>query len=224
MTSVGITEVLGLFDVVAVAPKTAYMEMFTVYWGRTWWVRLLGRNHLVRSSDRLETCVAALAVIAAIVAIPFAAAFGSAVGESRFSTYVEQARARHQTGATALETATLHAQVYSQSYTVRAKWAAAGSVHRATVSAPGMVRAGEKFDIWIDDQGGIANPPTPPSEAATEAVGWGVLSWSAGLLACSAVLYGLHRGLDRARYADWDRELDALAGNDGGRARQEPGS
>lgn len=224
MTSVGVTEVLGLFDVVAVAPKTAYMDTFTVDWGRTWWVRLLGRNSLVRSSDRLETCAAALAVIAVIVAIPFAAAFGSRVGDARFSAYVEQAHSRHHTGATALESATLHAQVYSESYTVRAQWAAAGSVHRGTVSAPDMVRAGDKFDIWVDDQGGLTSPPTPPSEAATEAVGWGVLVWSAGLLGCLVVLYGLHRRLNRARYADWDRELDALAGNDGGRAHHEPGS
>ncbi len=194
------------------------MEMFTVDWGRSWLVRLLGRNPLVRSTDRWETFAATLAVIAVITAVPIAAAFGTAMKDSRSAVYAQQALNRHETPATALENATLNAQVYTQTFHVRARWAAAGTVHVGTVSAPAMVHPGDRIDIWTDESGSLSRPPIPVGSAGTEAVGWAVLSWMvvAGVVATG--LYGLHRTFNRARYAGWDHDLDSLAGNDGGRA------
>jgi hypothetical protein len=196
------------------------MEMFTLDWGRSWFLRLIGRNQLVRSSDRLETLVATLAAIAVFVAVPIAAAFGTSVKEARSSVYAQQALSRHETSATAVESAAVHPQMYTQTFDVRARWAVAGTVHVGTVSVPGMVNAGDQFRIWTDWSGNYTKAPTPTSEAATQATGWAALLWMAVVGAAVAAVYGLHQRLERTRYSEWDRELDSLAGNDGGRATQ----
>jgi len=197
------------------------MDTFTLDWGRSSIVRLLGRNQLVRSSDRLETFAVALAAIAVLVAVPFAAAFGTSVKEARSLTYARQAVSRHETTAMALEDARLHVQLDSQTFDVKARWSAEDGIHVGTVSVPDVVRAGDRFDIWIDADGNNANSPTPPSRAATEAVGSAALSWIAVAAVAAAGVCVLRRMLDRARYADWDRDLNSLAGNDGGRANHE---
>ena len=46
------------------------MQTFTIGLGRDWWVRLLGRNPLVRSRDRIEVMVLSLAVLLTVVAVP----------------------------------------------------------------------------------------------------------------------------------------------------------
>ena len=53
------------------------MQTFTIGLGRGWWVRLLGRNPLVRSSDRIEVMVLSLAVLLTVVAVPVAGAIGT---------------------------------------------------------------------------------------------------------------------------------------------------
>ncbi|SBS70434.1 putative conserved transmembrane protein [uncultured Mycobacterium sp.] len=194
------------------------MEWYTIGWGRTWLVRLFGRNELLRRSDRVEALVAMLAAIVVVVAIPVAAAFGTSVKENRAAVYAHQVLSRHETTAIAVGNATPHAHAYSQTFDVPARWAAAGAVHLATVPVPKMAHAGDQIPIWTDDSGGYAAPPTPTSYAATEAAGCAVLSWLAAAVVIAAGGYGLHYRLNRSRYAAWDRELKSLAGDDGGRA------
>ncbi|CAN5852651.1 membrane protein [soil metagenome] len=194
------------------------METFTLDWGRGWLVRLFGRNQLVRRSDRIEALGVTLAVIAVMIAIPIAAAFGTWVEDARASVYVQQAVSRHQTTATAIENATLHVQVYSQTLEVQARWAADRRVHVGTVTPPETVRAGDRFDIWVDENGNHVTAPTPPSQAASDAIGSSVLLWLTVTTTLAAAVYGLHWKLNRTRYSEWDRDLDSLAGNDGGRS------
>jgi hypothetical protein len=201
--------------------ETMDMDTFTLGWGRSWVVRLLGRNQLVRSSDRVESFAVALAVIVVAVAVPFAAAFGTSVKEVRSLTYARQEVSRHQTTASAIADARLHEQLNRESFDVKARWSAVDGVHVGTVSVPDMVRAGDRFDIWIDANGNAAEPPTPRSRAAAEAVGWAALSWIAVAAVVAAGVHALRRRLNIARYADWDRYLNSLAGNDGGRANHE---
>ena len=59
------------------------MQTFTIGLGRGWWVRLLGRNPLVRSSDRIEVMVLSLAVLLTVVAVPVAGAIGTSVYDAR---------------------------------------------------------------------------------------------------------------------------------------------
>jgi len=196
------------------------METFTFDWVRGWLARLCGRNELVRRSDRLETRVMALAATAAMFAVPVIAAFGTSVKDARTSVYVEQAHSRHQATATALENATLHVQVYSQTLEVPAQWPTEGRVHVATVTPPDMVRAGDRFAIWVDKSGNHVEAPSLLSQAVSDAIGSATLLWLTMTGALAGAVYLLRRKLNRSRYREWDRELISLAGNDGGRANR----
>ncbi|MDX1890809.1 hypothetical protein [Mycolicibacterium sp. 050158] len=197
------------------------MDTWTFDWGRDWLARLLGRNPLVRPSDRLESIVAVLALFAVVVTIPLAAAVGTSVKEARAAVYAQQAVTRHQVTATALQDSRLHGQVTAPTFDLTARWLSADGVHVGTVQVPDVVRAGTQFATWVDERGDATAAPPPPGRAATEAVAWAALSWLVAAVAIAAAVLALHRGLDRARYADWDRDLRALAGNDDGRASRE---
>lgn len=197
------------------------MDTFTPTWGRGWVARLLGRNELVRRSDRMETLAAAVVASALLLAIPFVAAFGTAIKESRSLAYAEQAVARRQVSGTALTDARLHVLGGGQVFDVPTRWIADDGVHVDAVTVPDMVRAGESVDVWIDRNGNDVGAPTPSGRAATEAVGWAALSWIVLAAVSTAALFGLRRSMNRARYATWDRELLSLTGNDGGRAERE---
>ena len=77
------------------------MDTFTVRLPR-WPVllRLLGRDSLVRTIDRIEALVLALAVAVSLLAAPIAAAVGTAVYDSSRHLYAEQADTRHTVVAT----------------------------------------------------------------------------------------------------------------------------
>ena len=194
------------------------VDTFTLDWGRRCIARLLGRNQLVRPGDRWEMLAVALVVSALLLAIPVVAALGTAIKESRSHAYADQATTRQQTSGTALADARLHVRGDSQTFDVETRWSAGDGVHVGTVAVPDMVRVGDHVDVWIDRNGNHVGAPSPPGQAAAEAVGWAVLSWMALAGVSTAGLFILHRALNRARYAAWDRELIALAGNGGGRA------
>ncbi|MCV7229599.1 Rv1733c family protein [Mycolicibacterium komossense] len=193
------------------------MEFFTLDWGRSWLARLFGRNALVRNSDRLEALIIALAVVAVIVAIPVAAGFGTSVKESRSTAYAQQALSRHRVTATALENAELHAQIYTQTFSVQARWAAAGAIHVGNIPAPEMVHVGDRLVIWTDDSGNYAKNPIDPRQAVADAIGWAAFTWMSFTAILAIAVYGLRRNLRHTRFSQWDRELDALVGDGGGR-------
>lgn len=198
------------------------MDTFTLGWGRGWWVRLTGGNPLVRNGDRAEAICIALAAVVLTMAVPVVAALGTSVHDNRSALYAQQALSRHTTTATALADARLHVGVNSQTFDVKAQWSAEGVMHFGTIPAPGMVRAGEHVDMWIDDRGNHVAAAASPSRAATEAVGWSALSWMALAAAVIGAVYGLRRKLRGIRYAEWDRELESLVTNRGERANQDP--
>lgn len=194
------------------------MDTFTLGWGRGCAARLLGRNPLVRRGDRWETLAAVLAVSVVVLAIPFVAAFGTAMNESRSQAYAQEAITRQQTSGTAVADARLHVRGDLQTFDVETRWIADHGIRVGTVAVPDMVQRGDHVDVWVDRNGNQVGAPPPAGQAALEAVGWAVLSWLGLAVASTAGLTVLRRVLNRARYAAWDRELISLAGNDDGRA------
>jgi len=57
---------------------------------------LFRRNPLLRASDRIAALAIALAVTVSVLAIPFAAAVGTAVHDSRRAAYAQQHHSRHR--------------------------------------------------------------------------------------------------------------------------------
>ena len=54
-------------------------------------LRLLGRDPLVRTTDRIQALVSVLTVVVTLLAAPIAAAIGTAVHDSRRDVYAELA-------------------------------------------------------------------------------------------------------------------------------------
>ena len=172
------------------------MQTFTIGLGRGWWVRLLGRNPLVRSSDRIEVMVLSLAVLLTVVAVPIAGAIGTFVYDAHTRVYAEEAQTRHQVTATAIEDGTVVMQPKSLSFTARATWSAAGRDHSDIVTWSDQVKAGDQQFIWVNADGAKVGPPSSSSDAAADAVGIAISVWL-GVAAASAGL--VYVGATRAR-------------------------
>ncbi len=191
------------------------MQTFTIGLGRGWWVRLLGRNPLVRSSDRIEVMVLSLAVLLTVVAVPVAGAIGTSVYDAHARVYAEEAQTRHQVTATAIEDGTVVMQPKSLSFTARATWSAAGRDHSDIVMWQDQAKAGDQQSIWVNADGAKVGPPSSSGDAAADAVGLAINVWLGVAAASAGLVYLVRRGLDHRRYAQWDCEFNASRENDG---------
>ena len=191
------------------------MQTFTIGLGRGWWVRLLGRNPLVRTSDRIEVMVLGLAVLLTVVALPIAGAIGTSVYDAYTRVYAQEAQTRHQVTATAIEDGTVVAQQKSISFTAQATWTAAGRDHSDIVMWPDRVKAGDRQFIWVNANGAKVGPPSSSVDAAADAVGIAISVWLGVAAASAGLVYVVRRGLDRRRYAQWDCEFNASRDNHG---------
>ncbi|MGY4711686.1 Rv1733c family protein [Mycolicibacterium sp. CBM1] len=174
--------------------------------------RLIGRNPLVRSTDRLEALALLLAVALVLVAVPVAGAVGTAVHSSRAAVYAAQVHSRHPVAAAVVRDSDASVRPYSVTFSVHARWSDRGVTHEADVPWDRSVKAGEQLSIWVDNASGdYAGPPPRPDRAAADAISAAVVLWlSVVTLAASAI--GLVRfRLDRRRHAQWDQGLRTLA-------------
>jgi hypothetical protein len=196
------------------------VETFTIGLGNRWWVRAFGRNPLVRRSDRIEALVLVLAVVLTVVAIPIAGAIGTSLHEERTQAYAEEAQTMHQVIATATEEGQVIAIPRGVAFRAEATWSYAGRAHRAVVPWPGWAKVGDQQSVWVDEVGeNVAERPSS-SQADAEAVGVAVAVWLGVAEASAALVYLVRRRLNRSRYAQWDREINAFRDNDGRRNHQ----
>jgi hypothetical protein len=74
-----------------------------------------------------------------------------------------------------------------------------GTTHTGAVPARGGMTAGETVDVWLDDAGALATPPTSTSDVVSTSIAIAALAWlgAAGVLALC--WYGLHVAMERER-------------------------
>jgi hypothetical protein len=184
---------------------------------RSWWIaRAFGRNPLLRWTDRTEACVIVFAILVALAATPVCAAAGVSVYRSHARLYAEQSRARHSVTAAVVETGPRPHQPHSTSITVLAMWlvgadgARGGEVqvaHTGWMSRDRAVSAGDHIDIWVDDAGAPVAPPTPPSQAGLDAIGFGAGIWLVAALGLTAAVGMVRSPLNRIRRVQWERDI-----------------
>ena len=146
------------------------MDTFTVRLPR--WpilLRLLGRDPLVRTTDRIEALVLVLTVVVSLPAAPVAAAVGTEVHDSRHHIYAEQAHTRHAVAATVTDVPASQQVLRTSMITVPPRWSAAGAERTGTVKAPSPAKTGDSIEIWVDNEGAQVPAPTPTTRAAVEA-------------------------------------------------------
>lgn len=183
---------------------------------------LWSRNPLVRRVDRWESLAMVVLVGIALAFIAVAGAVGTSQYDARSRTYAEDAKASRTVTATAIEDSDVIVQPNAIVTVVTARWNAAGINHVGEFAYPQRLKAGDEFTIWVDAHGRrIARPPSQ-ARAVNEASGIAFSSWLAVATTTVALGYGLHRRLDRRRFAQWERELSLLAGEDGNRTNNKP--
>jgi len=170
------------------------------------------RNPLRRASDRVETAVLAVLVIAFLAAAPFAAQAGGAWAHARaHEAQLTEEASWHQVPALVLKVttgvqgggggyATLEAQA-------QARWRAPdGKVVTGEIPIPPATTAGSTVRVWTSSDGQLTESPLQDSQVTGDAVLAGTVSVIAlatllaitGMLAC--------RVLDKRRMAAWDAE------------------
>jgi hypothetical protein len=195
---------------------------------RSWWItRAFGRNPLLRWTDRTEAYVIVLAMLVALAATPVCAAAGAAVYRSHARLYAEQSLVRHSVTATVVEAGPRPHQPHSTSITVLAMWLVAADgarggeiqvAHTGWMSRDRAVSAGDHIDVWVDDAGAPVAPPTPPSQAGLDAVGFGAGIWLVTALGLTAAVGMVRSPLNRIRRVQWERDIKGFT--DGQRSRR----
>jgi hypothetical protein len=188
--------------------EDAAMDTFTLRWPRWRFIRLFGRNPLIRASDRVEALVVVFAVLVVLVAAPIAAAVGTAVYDSRSHLHAAQAQNPRTVTATVTGDTFVRRDTLGQMVTVPARWFAAGAEHTGTVAAPPGAKTGDSIDIWVAEDGSHTGPPLrtalDAAVAAAEAI------WFGAAMAAAALVAGSRAILNRARHARWQEDFDNL--------------
>jgi hypothetical protein len=182
----------------------------SIEFGRGWWIlRACSRNPLVRAIDRLELLIMALGFVTVLVAAACAGALGTAVYDARSRVYIEQAQTTHTVTGTAIEDSTVT--------TVNARWQARTGWHRDRT-----VKTGDLLTIWVDRDGKPVEAPAPTSRAGVEAVGVALAAWQTVTIVVAGWVWWTHSHLDRRRDTAWERDIQSLIDDDGGRTNRQP--
>ena len=191
------------------------MDTFTLD-PRCWRIgRIFGRNPLIRRADRIEALVTLVALVVSLVVIPVAGVAAMLVYDVRDSRYAQEAHERHTVVATVLETETDGAG----STVVQARWPVAAGERTGPLQLTREAKVGDHMEIWVDKDGNPVAPPTPTWHAVGDAYGAALAILLSVGVTMTSFVDGVRSRLDRARDAQWDREIRCLQ-EDGGRTNQ----
>jgi hypothetical protein len=194
------------------------MQWLTMAWWRWRLAQALGRNPLVRGSDRVEVAVMALAVAVSLAVMPFAGAIGTAGHDGQSRVYAAERQGRHKVAATSTENnaTSPHGPVA----VVAPRWQPGDVENAGAFTWDAQAKTGSNVDVWVDQNGRRVSAPPPSWQAGVDAVTAAIGFWLAAS-AAAALLVALVRGcLKHARYAGWSRDIASLVHDDGGRTNR----
>jgi hypothetical protein len=194
------------------------MQWFTVTWWRWRLAQARGRNPLVRTSDRIEVAVMALAVAISLFSVPAAGAIATAVHDERAHAYAAEQQERHKVPATV--TADSPASPRGSVAVVAARWQVGDVENAGIFTSDNPVKEGSSVDIWVDRNGRHVSAPAPSWQAGVDAIGAAVAFWLLVTGVAALLVALVRRGLRRARYAGWNRDIASLVDDDGGRTNR----
>ncbi len=176
-----------------------------------WLRRLLSRNPLVRSIDRIESAALVLVFALGVLAVPIAGAAGTAAYDGLVHDYAARRLTQHQIDATVLEDSRPLRTVEKKGpFVSPVEWEFGGTVHTDEVRTDGL-RAGDTVAIWGDDTGARTAETPSDGDAAAQAVVAVVTVWS-GVVGVGVVAWLLLRvRCNHLRSRFWERELSSIA-------------
>ena len=191
------------------------METFTLD-PRCWRIgRIFGRNPLLRRADRIEALVMLVALVVSLLAIPVAGVAGAVVYDTLDRLYAQEARERHVVTATVTETG-----IGGWGTTiVQARWPVAAGERTGPLELTKVAKVGDRTEIWVDKEGNPVARPTPTWQAMGDALATAMAALLLVGTGMTSLVVGVRSRLDRARDAQWERELRCLE-EDGGRTNR----
>jgi hypothetical protein len=173
--------------------------------------RRFDRNPLRRATDRLETAVLALLVIAFLAGTPFAAfATGAWIHGMARGTQLAQEHSRWQVMAVVLAVTPPSPGTVGLGWQALARWRAPDGREATTeIPVPSGTAAGTRLPVWSDRGGDFTLAPLADSQVTAQTasgVALGVIM-SASVIAIAAAL--ALRALGKRRMEDWDADWAA---------------
>ncbi len=181
--------------------------------GRFVRARRLDRNPLRRPSDRAESVVLAVLVIAFIAAAPFTAlACGAWAHAIAHRVQAAQQASRYQIPAVVLQVpqGSQAAGYAALAPEAQARWTAPdGKVVSGEVPVPATAAVGTVTRVWITRDGQLTDAPLEDTQVASQAdlaATFGVIALAATLTVTGVLA---RRALDKRRMAAWDADWRA---------------
>lgn len=186
---------------------------------RRWWVlRALGKNPLVRRTDRIEALAVVLTIVVSVLVIPYVISFGDEVHADQLREATVQAQTRHQVDATVVNDSQSNVEGANVRI-VGIKWTVNGEEHTGALRPTGKVQPGDKVQIWVDAKGQRVPPPISPTTARAYATGSAVALWAAITVLCGLLAALTRKVLDHQRAHAWSDELHLLLDHGDGRTK-----
>lgn len=181
---------------------------------RHWFVtRIVGRNPLIRRTDRIEALTILLALVASLFAVPVSGIVGATIYTARHERHDQEVRTHHLVTATIINVVAA-SDKDANHVVVQAHWTVDGD-HRASFDVRPPASDVSHMDIWVDAEGNLTNPPTPAWHALADAVGVAIATAMMIGLTVAWLRIEVQSRLDRLRHAQWDRDIRSLQRNDG---------
>lgn len=187
------------------------MDTFTIGTRRTWFIRVMGHNTLVRRSDRIEAWSLVAAVLILAVATPIVCAFGTSTYDARARLYSIEMQHRHPVTATAAGDGDRGHEPGNGMDAARTKWNAAGQQNVDVVKWSSRAESDDQKRVWVDDNGLLVPPPRTSNSAATEASVLALGMWLGVFVFVAGVLRAIRWRLDIRRFAQWDLEMNKIS-------------
>ncbi|MFW0782898.1 hypothetical protein AAFP35_00120 [Gordonia sp. CPCC 206044] len=182
---------------------------------------LVSRNPLIRRVDRIEALMVCLAFALALVAIPLAVSVQGGMYDSRMKAMSEQAQTIHPVQATAVDNSSGFVSEGQNGGLVTARWTYRSVPHTETVHVDDVsTERGDRFTVWVDDNGASTHAPITASDARLGAVVVGIAFYAAMIAVCFLLVMAVRKIGDRFRRRGWDTDLALLTGSGDGRLRR----
>jgi hypothetical protein len=170
----------------------------------------LGSGPLKRTSDRLQHLSRILLVCVLLTGVAVALAVGTATYTQGRAEASAQVAARHQVTAHLVEDARppeADAGSVAARGSASVRWSdVTGTEHHAVVSVPTTAKAGAMVLLWIDREGNRTTTPLTSGDAASTAIGYGLLTYMTISLVAVACYRAFRGSLDRGRARRWEAE------------------
>lgn len=181
---------------------------------RVWRLRPWNSNPLMRASDRWEALGRLLVVALFLLAIPVAAAIGTATYSGSAERISAENAAKTEVLATVLtepkQTAAAAGPALAAHYEAQIQWKHDGSLGKGTVEVRRDTKIGSTVQTWLGADGRPGTPPRQPGSAVLDGIGTGLALLIGVGFALLAMLWCLTQLLERLHGMRWEAELRGL--------------